>query len=472
METTDNRQYIQLAEPAVDTHEVVQQKEKTFKDAEFWDKNKVKLLLTLCLEDKYRTNCNNRDKKLWEEVAPIVGTTSEECSRKYGNLRRTYVRLYKKNYLGKNIKWIHYSLCEEIFKDCKSVATPLLDIWDDNKIRNLLTLYIENLNRFRNPDCIKKDIWNEMASILGTTESSCYHKFKNLKRTYFSWLERNRLNGGLIKWPYLQYFRKIFYNYNPSLGPWNRQKVKKLLEVYAETAYKFKNPKFKKKELWKDIANVVGESAADCDRKFRNLKQTYFKLKLKADSTKSMIKWRYFSDFEYIYGFSDQTYVNSENPLRLVKNQEEDYVKQLLQFYIDNKDKFRDPKIKNKKVWKVIAHKINMTWEECDKKFRNLKQTYMRLAEKKKASGKLNNWPYFSYFEAMFDEDIPPCNNDVVNDTEVEDITLSEVTKIAHEVQERKDNDRKLEYLLKVAEESNNIQRERNKILQALLEKR
>lgn len=438
---------------------------------EFWDKNKVKLFLSLCLENKFCINPNNKQKTLWNEICPIIGTSPDECSKKYRNLRRTYIRLLKKKRQGKDIKWIYYGLCEEIFKDCKSLTPSVLEIWDDHKIHRLLTLYVENLNRFRNSNCLKKDIWKEIATVLETTEYSCYHKFKNLKRTYFSWLERNRESGRLIKWPYHQYFERIFYNYNPAIGPWSKQKIKQLLDAYAQISYKFRNPKYQKKELWKEIAAQVGEKSTNCDRKFRNLKQTYIKLKLKADTGRGISKWRYYKDFEAIYGFNSST--GDESSQRLITRiQEEDYVIQLLSFYLENRDKFNDPKVKNRTLWRFIGKKIGLTWEECDKKFRNLKQTYIRLSEKRKQTGKSNNWPYYSYFEAIFDENIIPKNKECFNKSNLDDVALTEIKKLVHEVQDRKDNDRKFEKLMRVAEESNNIQKERNRILQALLDRK
>lgn len=464
IEPNDNTQYLQLTEQALEPQVEAPQNEKITKLEEFWDKNKVKLLLSLCLEDRFSVNSNDKDKAMWGEIAALVGTTPEACNKKYRNLKRTYIRLLKNKRLGKEVKWVHFNLCEEIFKYYKTLSPSALEIWEDSKIRRLLTLYIENLNRFQNNNCIKKEIWKEIAANLGKTEYSCYHKFKNLKRTYFSWLEKNRDSTRSLKWPYHQYFNRIFYNYNPNAVRWSSQRIKLLLDAYAQIGYKFNSSKFQKKELWKDIANTVGETASNCDRKFRNLKQTYIKLKYKSPNRN--VKWRYYKDFESIFGFGNQSCMEMGN---MSRSQDEDYVRQLLTYYIDNKDKFRNPSIKNKGLWKMIATKLGLSCEECDKKFRNLKQTYLRLVEKKRETGGGNNWPYFSYFEMIYDDDDEVLNKP---DNTVDDLSLSEIKTMVQEVEERRENDRRFEKLIEVAEESNNIQRERNKILQALLDRR
>lgn len=470
MDTVDNRQYIHV--------ENVQNAEKTQKiftkesalpnnGENFWDRNKIKLLLTLCLENRFK--CPNNDKMVWNEVAILVGTTPEECDKKYKNLRKTFISLLKKKRLGKQIKWIHYNICEEVFKDCKSLSPAVLESWEDSKVRKLLTLYIENINRFRSPEYLQKDVWKDIASQLNTTEYNCYHKFKNLKRTYFNWVERSRESGKLIKWPYHDYFDRIFYNYSPDIGPWDRNKIRQLIHAYSEMAHKFKSPKYQKKELWKEIARKIGETSSNCDRKFRNLKQTYIRLKMRADSGRSMTKWRYYKDFASIFE-TDSSYTISDDRQDVVyKPHEQDYVKQLLTFYIDNKQKFKDPLIKKRSLWKQIGPQLGLSAEECDKKFRNLKQTFIRLAEKKKDTGKDNGWPYYPYFEQIYDGG-PKMPKKACGHKCNIDMTISDIRNLVRN-QDTSEKE-KFEKLVKAIEDSNSIQRERNRILQALLNRK
>lgn len=469
---TGDRQYIQINETPVTVQEnISENSDKVVKakdDDNFWDRDKIKLLLSLCLDCRFKNV--TKDKSFWEEIAEHLGTSSDECGKKYRNLRRTYIRLLKKKRLGKEVKWVHYNTCEEVFKECKLLPPSVLEPWEEHKVRRLLSLYIENLNKFRSPDCLQKDVWREIASQVGTTEYNCYHKFKNLKRAYFNWKEKSRETGKPIKWQYHNYFERIFYNYNPNIGPWDKNKTRLLIEEYKQIADKFKNPRYQKKELWKDISASVGESPSDCDKKFRNLKQTYIRLKMRADTGRCLTKWRYFKDFEGIYSGPCSYASTSDGPPKMTyKSQEDDYVKQLLTFYVENKERFRDPLVKKKNVWRIFAPKIGLTSEECDRKFRNLKQTYIRLTERKRETGKMSNWPYYSYFEKIFDE---PMGTDTCSyGGNLDDMTLTEIKRVMQEVQNRKDND-KFDSLVRAVEESNDIQRERNRILQALLDKK
>ncbi|XP_045506637.1 uncharacterized protein LOC123702858 isoform X1 [Colias croceus] len=469
VDTGDNRQFMQVDNiPAIQeepTKDSCKEINPTKETDNFWDRNKVKLLLSLCRENGYNFTMDKFD---LNEIAILVGTTPEECDKKIRNLRRTYIRLMKKKLMGKDIKWVHFNICEDLFKDCK-LLNPALEPWEDGKVRQLLTLYIENINKFRDPNFLQKEVWKDIASQLNTSEYNCYHKFKNLKRTYFNWLERSRETGKLIKWPYHHYFERIYYNYNPDLGPWDRNKIRQLINAYSEIAHMFRNPKYQKKELWREISRKVGESPSNCDRKFRNLKQTYIRLKMKVETGRSITKWRYYKDFSTI--FENETYSAMNDGLEIVyKSAEQDYITQLLNFYIDNKEKFRDPLVKKKHLWRLIGPKIGLSPEECDKKFRNLKQTYIRLAERKSLNGRNNGWPYYSYFERIYDEPRAfgkECNHSC----NVDNVTLKKIRSIVKDAYEVKDND-KFERLVKVVEEANDIQRERNKILQALLNRK
>ncbi|GBP28793.1 hypothetical protein EVAR_19837_1 [Eumeta japonica] len=113
----------------------------------------------------------------------------------------------------------------------KTLPLPLRNedgLWDKDKIKMLLDLSVES--RFQNPNP-----------------------------------KRSQDTGTVVKWPYHQYFERIFYNYSPNVRSWDKYKTKQLLDAYAEIAHKFRDPKYQKKELWKDISTVLGEPAATAD---------------------------------------------------------------------------------------------------------------------------------------------------------------------------------------------------------------
>lgn len=88
---------------------------------------------------------------------------------------------------------------------------------------------------------------------------------------------------------------------------WEHTSIKMLLNLYLQNVDKFRSPKVKKKNVWIDIANAVGKGPDCCDKKFRNLKQTYIRLLKKRNRNEVVVvKWPYFEVFEQIYNVNGE----------------------------------------------------------------------------------------------------------------------------------------------------------------------
>ncbi|XP_068618952.1 uncharacterized protein [Battus philenor] len=184
----------------------------------------------------------------------------------------------------------------------------------------------------------------------------------------------------------------------------------------------------------------------------------------------------------------------------------------MLNLYIENIDKFRNPKIRKKNLWSNISNAVGKGPDCCNKKFRNLKQTYIRLLKKKNRSGLATvKWPYFDSFEEIYcvdgeyqpeiqqklqegsNESIAKALLSISAPTKFEDThengetsagqneevrrrltrkRNAEFRKATLEIRDRQRVvEEKLDRLINIVEESNNIQRERNKLFQDFLEK-
>lgn len=173
--------------------------------------------------------------------------------------------------------------------------------------------------------------------------------------------------------------------------------------------------------------------------------------------------------------------------------------KQLLELYNENKEKFRNPKIKNKKIWDEMGQKMKKTGDELDKKFRNLKQTYMRILQKKKQTGEgaVQYWSHFNIFEEIFEMDhninpeqkstiissLPGCSkttelrktstdSEVLKPVVQRSNTMSrkrkyeDIRQLSSEMTKRQEKiESKLDSLIETIVDSNNIQRNRNELI-------
>lgn len=191
---------------------------------------------------------------------------------------------------------------------------------------------------------------------------------------------------------------------------------------------------------------------------------------------------------------------------------EHNSIKMLLNLYLQNVDKFRSPKVKKKNVWIDIANAVGKGPDCCDKKFRNLKQTYIRLLKKRNRNEVVVvKWPYFEVFEKIYNVngEYQPEIQQRIQEASTESVTkallsIAEPSAYEQDIQEngessngqseeskRKLNRRryadfrkitlemrnrqktveeKLDRLINIVQESNSIQRERNRLFQQFLD--
>lgn len=186
-------------------------------------------------------------------------------------------------------------------------------------------------------------------------------------------------------------------------------------------------------------------------------------------------------------------------------------IRLMLDLYLQNIERFRTPKIKKKNVWIDIGTAIGKGPDCCDKKFRNLKQTYIRLLKKRSRDDITPvKWPYFDIFEQIYSvngeyqpeiaQKVQEGNTDTVAkallsmaepvtyEAKCENIESSpghseetkrkitrkrniDFRKVTLEVRNRqRAMEAKLDRLINIVEESNNIQRERNRLFQQFLD--
>lgn len=192
---------------------------------------------------------------------------------------------------------------------------------------------------------------------------------------------------------------------------WDHNSIRVMLNLYVENIDKFRNPKIRKKNLWMDISHAVGKGPDCCNKKFRNLKQTYVRLlKKKNNHGLSTVKWPYFDTFEEIYSIDGE--YQPEIQQKLQEGSSESIAKALLS--ISAPTKFEE------------------THENVETSGGHNDEVRRRLARKRNA----------------------------------------ELRKATLEIRDRQRLvEEKLDRLINIVEESNSIQKERNKLFQEFLEK-
>ncbi|XP_043488481.1 uncharacterized protein LOC122515238 isoform X2 [Polistes fuscatus] len=99
----------------------------------------------------------------------------------------------------------------------------------------------------------------------------------------------------------------------------------------------------------------------------------------------------------------------------------------LMEEYYARKEKFRDFTIKKKLLWKEIAvvfekNNYYVSPENLDKKFRNLKRTYIKIRDNIKKSPNEKDritWEYYEHLKTIFEKDYNINNSSTINKTVV-----------------------------------------------------
>ena len=87
----------------------------------------------------------------------------------------------------------------------------------------------------------------------------------------------------------------------------------------------------------------------------------------------------------------------------------------LIEEYRLRRQAFRNPKVKKKELWAEVCatfkcHDLHVSSDQLDKKFRNLKQTFMRIRDlqnvKTKSGGGPVSWRYYNQFVEIFYGDV------------------------------------------------------------------
>jgi hypothetical protein len=105
----------------------------------------------------------------------------------------------------------------------------------------------------------------------------------------------------------------------------------------------------------------------------------------------------------------------TDNPAEGDEPDDFKWTRSLVLMLIDNclskKDDFSNPQKKKKRVWESVAlvmkaHGYNVTWAVCEKKMRNMKQTYKSIKDSNGKTGRgRKSWEYYDGMEAIFGKD-------------------------------------------------------------------
>lgn len=145
------------------------------------------------------------------------------------------------------------------------------DHWDHNHIKEMLNLYLQNIDRFKDPKIKKKNVWIDIGGVIGKSPDSCDKKFRNLKQTYIRLVKKRNREGAVdVKWPYFSIFEDIFC-VNGEYGQEIRQKIDETSESVAKALLTLNTPT--RLNFSADLGGECSSSQADTSQKKLNKKR-------------------------------------------------------------------------------------------------------------------------------------------------------------------------------------------------------
>lgn len=254
-------------------------------------------------------------------------------------------------------------------------------------------------------------MWREIAEKLNKTALSCRKMFIRLKKTYKE--SMNIVNQA--ESPYQKLLEKVlklkpkFAKADPNMSLQEEKvfenvhlpidKVEKALQYYLQHIEDFVNPKFEKKFLWTELANYVSEPVTKVFNKINYLKQMYNCDQLEKDNEQviDLLKEIIAKEIAITLVTDIESASIQDYPERDWNDEE---TERLLEWYLGNLDKFKNPKFVRSFLWMEISNLLNRSPLDCSKKMSEVRTQYRNMV--RESSQELETWKFFDLCQKIY----------------------------------------------------------------------
>lgn len=263
-----------------------------------------------------------------------------------------------------------------------------------------------------------KEMWNEIGSKFPeSTPRACQNMYIRLKNRY-----KEQDAESKQQYQYTPLLRKILalkpkyvrppYNDDEvifkerttytdiSLPLW---KVEKALQYYSEHLEEFLHPKYDHKYAWIELGKLASLNAPKLFRKINYLKQFFnsetdevngekFEF---ADSLKNILEKEFIMKIAIA---NEPKPISDEEESGIPWTDEE--VGQLLVWYLENLDKFKNPKFVPSYLWMEASNVLNKSAVTCSKKMTEIRSQYSTMV--KENPDALSNWKFYELCQKIY----------------------------------------------------------------------
>ncbi|GBP18650.1 hypothetical protein EVAR_14420_1 [Eumeta japonica] len=307
------------------------------------------------------------NKFLWNEVGRILDKNPEECRTKYEELKNLHLDSNNDGtYDLKNRIPLAIILDNIIFKEidiemCKQDKNINVEM-KTKEIDEIVQFMYDNFILLKDPIC-HNVAWARVARKLNRSVSSCLTKWDELKLLYRNILTEKKENPDMeIDWRYIEMFDRIFdYGMDSTL-----------LEEDNQRKWKITHEELPNRRKTKSKLELETENESEIDQN--------------------------------VYEIDDPSYYDDKDyGAKRRRRNGEPKAFAILDFYLQNKEKFTLPQVKKLSLWAIVGEQIDMSAEQCAHRFRNLKQVYMAYLQREcRAPDKPILWPYYNICKKIF----------------------------------------------------------------------
>ncbi|KAJ0171095.1 hypothetical protein K1T71_013294 [Dendrolimus kikuchii] len=280
--------------------------------------------------------------------------------------------------------------------------------WTKQLKKLLLVSYIKYIRAHKGNRINSNEMWKEIGVQIDKKPIICKKMFTKLKANYMKSKDDTNAKKTIIKklleriLKLKPKFEKIYKNNaNKEAKVFKdvniaNDSVLKALQYYLQHIEEFSSPKFDKKCLWQELANSVNEPVSRVFNKINYLKQVF-----NAENTCEVAE---FDDIikeiisrDMIRNVDDNKII-TENFVDTPWSNEE--VKQLLEWYLSNLEKFKNPKFVRKYLWMEVSQLLKKSPLGCSKKMTEIRMQYKTMVNETPAH--LDTWEFYDLCQKIY----------------------------------------------------------------------
>ncbi|XP_052752962.1 uncharacterized protein LOC113519398 [Galleria mellonella] len=428
---------------------------------EKWLEEETQRLLMFFVDNKETfLNRSTQRKHLWAVACKTMlpGKTPAACDIKLRNLKRKYSQLLLNKQKGVEVKWPLYDACHLAFQDDVFVKMTLAEsITHDSRIANIpiqpkpdndgivvvkninqqptrsidskvemmLKLYLKYKKDFEK-EYWRKDLWERIAFEMKEKDPEYWHKrFLNFKQHYLRVLSKRSETGeDSVNWPYTRYFDEIFADnseFQRKYGrkdtettvtvitdsqivtnktDWDETEVTVLAKYHYDCFDEFQDPTIPDDFLWNEVSRLLDKKPEQCKKKFEDLKLVHLDKYIEGGYN---IRNRKPLDIVLDNIISKEIDIQLCNNSRPAENWKEEELDELVNFFYDNIEMFKD-QVCYFVCWASVSKKSKRSILSCKKQWEELTNLYRTILEDKKDNPDMQiHWRYIELFDRIFD---------------------------------------------------------------------